>query len=955
MTLVRDKVVAVDDDVDVAGPRIRSVERLRLVTIMAGITLAVFAQASGNTAADTKLDLVVSPLRFLGRASQLWDPIGAAGQLQNQAYGYLFPIGPFFALLHGLGLPAWIMQRSFESAILCAAFLGTYRLARRLGADRFWPAVGAGLVYAFAPRMLSELTSISAELMPPAALPWALLPLVGVAEHGSPRRAAARSGVALLFAGGVNAAATLAILPVPALWIATRAAGPQRRALATWWLGFVVLASAWWAIPLLALGKYSPPFLDWIETSTTTTAPTSLIATLRGADQWIAYLGPGVWPAGWILVSVAAVVIATSLVAGGGLMGLSLRSVANRNFLWGTLLLGLVLVTLGHASAVGPPFAASQRDLLDGLLVPFRNVHKFDPLVRLPIALGVGFLLCRAAEMPRTLRLPRFGVTLSARKFAAVAVLSIGAVASAPVWTNHLVSSQRITAEPGWWVDAGKWLGRNAQGARALVVPASGSPQYLWGGTVDQALQPVAVSPWTVRDGVPLTQAGYVRLLDTVETMLAAGTKDPRLPALLRRAGIGFVVIANDLNSSASYATPTVYVRASLDNMLGARLRASFGPPLGGPLGDSTVFDGGGTVARPAVQIFSVGARVHRADLMPVSGAIAATGSSDALTQLVGRGLPGDRAVLFGRDGVGVGAPTTVTTEGIRRREVSFASLSTVSGTMTADQPYTQQRKVHDYLPPDAGPLSVYRYRGFADVSASSSGADNWAFVNRSLLNGPWSALDSDPSSSWQSTGLTGIGQWLQVRLTKASTAGVVQVSFARPDAKLASLPTRVTVTTERGSRPQSIVPVSGAQPLRLPAGSWRLLRITVDRFTDAARAGSVAISSVQIPGVTPRRVLDVPSTASPDILAFDAAAGQRPLCRILSVGLVCDPAAKIRAQEDSGIDRSFTTSGDRAYQLAATVRLRAGPALDRLLDRSNPARVTASSTGSQDPRQRPG
>ena len=62
--------------------------------------------------------------------------------------------------------------------------------------------------------------------MPVAALPWVLIPLVTGARGGSPRRAAARSGVALLFAGGVNAAATLAILPVPALWLLTRGRGP---------------------------------------------------------------------------------------------------------------------------------------------------------------------------------------------------------------------------------------------------------------------------------------------------------------------------------------------------------------------------------------------------------------------------------------------------------------------------------------------------------------------------------------------------------------------------------------------------------------------------------------------------------------------------------------------------------------------------------------------------------
>ncbi|MDN5895676.1 MAG: DUF3367 domain-containing protein, partial [Nocardioides sp.] len=132
----------VADTQDAAG-------RTTLRTI-AGCALLVglaFIQSPGQMIADTKFDLAVDPAKFLVRALHLWDPQGAFGQLQNQAYGYLWPMGPFHILGAGLDLPDWVTQRLWLAVVLCVAFVGAAPLAPALGVSRAVACRIVGLAY----------------------------------------------------------------------------------------------------------------------------------------------------------------------------------------------------------------------------------------------------------------------------------------------------------------------------------------------------------------------------------------------------------------------------------------------------------------------------------------------------------------------------------------------------------------------------------------------------------------------------------------------------------------------------------------------------------------------------------------------------------------------------------------------------------------------------------------
>lgn len=929
-----------------------------MATICLALVVLSFAQSTGNTAADTKIDLVTDPGRFLAKALKLWDPSGNAGQLQNQAYGYLFPVGPFFLLCHWTGLQPWAAQRLWASTLLVLAFLGMVWLARLLGVTGFWAPVAAGLVYALAPQVLAELFSISAGLTPTVALPWVLLPLVRGAERGSVRRAAALSGLALLFAGGTNAAATLAILPAPALWLLTRQRGPRRAGLIRNWVLAVLLASAWWTIPLLLFGSYSPPFLNWIEAAQNTTASTSLSANLRGVEHWESYLGPGVWPAGWILVRPAAAILATTAVAAAGLAGLAHRRQPNRLFLISCLGVGLALLSIGHLAPVTGPFAAQLQAALDGPLVAFRNIHKFDPLIRLPVAIGVGALLAR-------IRPPWWhsfdvgsgqSIQLPIRPLVAVLAAAIALVTISPALGNRLVPQPRAETMPAWWQQAGAWLDANSHDVRTLVVPGATTPTYFWGSTVDDALQPETDAPWVVRSSIPLAPAGTIRLLDAIDGRLATGHRDDALASLMNRSGIGFVLVRNDLDTTASLATPYNIVRTTLLHSPGFSRVAGFGPELGGGTSASRLVDGGAGVPRPAVEIFRVGDLNSPVGLLPTSAAVLATGTSDNLPQLVDRGLGVRTPVLFGPDAQILGSAAgniRVSTDGIRRQQADFGGGTGKSGTLTANAPFDGFRAAYDYLPDPTPVLSSMAYTGIRAVTASSSGADVYAAFDASQASGPFAAVDGDPATAWHSASLTGaVGQWLQVDLSSPASPRFVSITFL-PDKGV--YPSQISVQAGRVSQLYPVRPTTAAQSFAVPAKSISSLRIGVRAMSDRTFGSSVAISTLSIPGVTGGRSLVVPTEPHSDLLAFDAAPGYRDGCLDVASQPSCDDALGAAGEEDSALDRRFVLSDAATYRPTASFRLLASTALNAQLDSRLAIHASASSVVSTDPRLRPG
>lgn len=296
--------------------------------------------------------MTTDPWRFLADLGQLWHDRAGLGGIADQYVGYAFPTLPYYGLADLAHVPVWLAERLWMSLIVTAAFWGALRLAERLRVGTPPARLLAAACYALWPTFTLVIGSTSAAALPGALLPWVLLPLTNT--RVSARIAATRSALLIPFMGGVNAASTLAALLPAGLYLLSRT-GPRRPKLLAWWLPGVVLATAWWVVPLLLLGLHGENFMPYIEQADTTTATMSATELLRGAGNWVGYLHFGEpWlPAGWTLTAQPFAVLGSALAAALGLAGLARRDLPERRWLLLTVLAVALIALAGYGGALG--------------------------------------------------------------------------------------------------------------------------------------------------------------------------------------------------------------------------------------------------------------------------------------------------------------------------------------------------------------------------------------------------------------------------------------------------------------------------------------------------------------------------------------------------------------------------------------------------------------------------
>lgn len=925
-----------------SGARVSRVRRTHLLVLF---TLVVFSflQRPGRTTFDTKFDLSADPGSFLGGTLHLWNPELSFGELQNQAYGYLFPQGTFFLGGDLLGIPDWIVQRTWSALILVVAYDGARRLfrawARPASTGSDWLPIVAGLAYAFAPRLLGLSGVLTAEVLPTAVLPWVVLPLV-LALRGriSPRLGALLSGVAVLCMGGVNAVEDLATLPLPAVLLLFSLSSVVGRRLAAWWVAAVALACAWWMLPLLVLGKYSPPFLDYIETSAATTHPLGWTNATRGADHWLAFIqvgGEPWWPGAFDLATLPFLIALTAVVAAISLAGLFHPTMPARVPLALSALLGLVLLTVAHASFLGSPLAEMVARMLDGSLAPLRNVHKVDPLVRLPFALGfahglgvlISWIELRSGRRHRPVPRP-------VRALVPALVVALLVVSALPLF-------ERTLRKPGWeavpraWEQTADYLATNADGRRALVLPGSGFGQQTWGWTIDEPIQGVAGSPWVTRSQVPLVPGPTIRFLDSIEDRVVDGRGSPVLADMLARAGIGYVVVRRDLDLFASEAPSTSTVDQAIARSPGLDEVAGFGST---GIGD-----------QDAITVYAVQRDVAVVDAVDASSLRTVTGGPEDLITLAEAGVLSARQPVV----IGTGSPDAVG-DGYQRRERQFGRLrDSLSQLMTSSEQYRNDRRAHDYPGVEGQDRVAAAYPEIEALSASSSSgyADTLGAVRPEL--GPYSAVDGVLDTYWRSAPLEQPdGQWLQVRLKDPQPLPYLDLTVGVDG--FSGVPVR-RVRVDAGGQvsEHAVDPATGVVRVELSGRPVEQVRVTVLATYGNPEHGVVAIREIGFPGLRLGRTLVVPSGEAGAGTAFVfRARPERRACVRGDLGLDCNPDAARPAEESAGLFRTFRTEEPGTWEVTGSVTARSSTATAGLLLPLTPRLVSgvASSVLADDP-----
>ena len=845
-----------------------------------------FAQRPGIAVADTKIDLHVDPGQFLGDVASVWSSSGGLGQVQAGQYaGYLFPMGPFFALGEQVGLAPWVVERLWLGTLLAVAAWGVVRLLdATLERPRGAAHLAAGAVTVMNPYVVVFANRTSVTLLGYAALPWLLLTVRrGVGAARGWRWPAAFALLVASTGGGVNAAVTGWLLLGPvllAVWEPLTGRASWRAVGGFGWRAALlsVVASLWWLVPVAAHARYGLNFLPFTEGVGTIWDTTSLSESLRLLGYWVAYHGVGYgaqlepyFSDTETLLFAPAVVVAGLLVSGLALGGF----VWSRRLSYGPFFVALAFLGLLVMFAGFPPGTPLRRGLTFAYnhveAIQFlRTTYKAGALTAIAVACLGGMAF---GEVWR--RVPVGGARSPRRTIAAAALAAGGAallaVACWPLVTGRAIdSSIAYDHVPRAWTDAARDLDRDLpRSSRAMVLPGQVFPYYRWGDTQDPILPALSERPVAVRYVVPYSGLHAADMLFATDALVQQGRALPgQLPRLLSLLGVRAVVTGTDDDRFLSGAAAPADAERALRRGGLADPARRYGPErrFGATHAASSP-----EPARSARRLARAGSRptiplpeVRRTDLpssrslvrvYPASPETVVDGSGDGVASLAALGaLPVRRAVAYAGDLSGAalrasarrGDDFVISDTNRRRTFVSSDPLPATGTTLAADVDFSQDAAVLDpFAERGTAGQTVAEYPGARRLESPFSPHFRQFPEHRAFA-----AFDGDPRTWWEPDfHLADERRWLEITFDRPRPVSHVDVLPKRVDGA------RVTAIDVAGRR----VPLHpGWNRIRLGLREASGLRVRVaDVQGPEGEPGSLA--EVRVPGVHLREVLRPP------------------------------------------------------------------------------------------------
>jgi hypothetical protein len=920
----------------------------------------------GKISADTKAYLYLDPGKLLDRAWLMWNTNVDAGTVVHQNIGYLFPLGPYYWLMHAVGMPAWIAERLWFGSMLFAAGYGAAWMLRRVGVRASGVAVG-GFVYMLSPYILAYFGRTSVILQPWSALPW-LIGLMMIALRERSWRAPVLIALIVTVMSGTNASSVIFVLAAPALlvpfmiWVTQEvrlrdaAQTLVRIAVAT------IPAQLWWVAGLYVQGAYGLPILQLTETVQTVAQTSTAPELLRGLGYWYFYGRDGLsqWTQSSTLYTQnPAMLIIGFILPTLGLIGAMLTRWRYRAYFLLLVLVGL-LAGLGTYPYDDPaPFGALVKaSTTSAAGLALRNSSRALPL----LVLGLAALLATAIEPAAA----AFGVRVreTRRRYVApciaLSLILLAVLALPPLWTGQVIQKDLQFPDPlpSYWTDAAKAIDTTTDGSRVLELPGSDFYAYRWGQTQDPITPGIVNRPWVGRELTAYGSPPSVNLIRALDVPIQESVFEPGSVAPIARLfGASDVLLRMDTQYERYHAPRPAdlwseFGGASGLPALGLAPPRTFGHPTPfipdqrQPTVDEYELARPTTAApNPPLALYPVSDARSMIRAEPTTGSLLVWGDSSGLVNAAGAGMLSTHgAILYAAtldSHPGIVAPTRSTnpslliTDTNRRqgsrwgttRENAGATEAAGSTPLIIDPRDTRL----DMFPGSSETYQTVAEYGpdVADVRATRYGVDGAYSIGARPIN----AIDGDPRTTWTvGDSKEVIGDRLVVDYRHPLTANHIEVTQLQGNRFITSLTvlldgqvaTTVHLDDSSFVTPGQRINLNGEHTFS--SLELRIEDANVKHLVSFSGVSDVGFRDVVVPGVTASEWIRVPS------VGLDQFAASTSPLSYLFTRLRANPLEGYRQDPELHLARIFTTPRSSGFHLRTTARV-SGNASSQLID----------------------